>query len=258
MVHDITSYFPAYEDAVKDWAESLPQDVVSEKINDVINSIASWFSNSFSASKVIAFISKLGGSIINMVLGIIVSIYLLKDKNFFLSLCRKILHLLLPQKTNAIVHETLHEINKVLSQFIRGALLDALIIAILSSLLLSILGVQFAVFIGCFAGIANIIPYFGPLLGMIPAFIVAMLTEGLTQALMAVALLFILQQFDASIIYPKIVGSTIGMHPLIVLLAIMIAGYYGGILGMVAAVPVAGIVKIFVLKFAYWLDNKKN
>jgi predicted PurR-regulated permease PerM len=258
MVEDMINYFTTYQAAASEWAASLPQDAVGDKINEVISAVANWFTNSFNTSSIIGFLSNIVGGVINLVIGIVISVYLLKDKSFFLSLCRKVLHLLLPQKTNAIVRETLHEINKVFSQFIRGALLDALIIAVLASIILSVAGVQFAVFIGCFAGIANIIPYFGALLGMIPAFIVAVFTEGIMQGLVAVGLLFVLQQFDASYIYPKIVGSTIGLHPLFVLLAITVAGYYGGILGMVIAVPVAGIIKVFVLRLAYWLDDKKS
>ena len=98
------------------------------------------------------------------------SIYLMKDKKFFLGLWRKFLHLLLPQKANAVFTETLHDINVVLSRFIRGALLDSLFVAILSSIGLSIMGLEAAVFIGVFAGLANVIPYFGPVLGMIPGF----------------------------------------------------------------------------------------
>jgi len=156
------------------------------------------------------------------------------------------------------VSETLHEINGVFSLFIRGALLDSLIVAILSSIGLSVLGLQFAVFIGCFAGICNIIPYFGPILGMIPAFIVGTFTEGLTQGIIAVGILLLIQQLDANLIYPRIVGASTGLHPLFVLLAVTIAGYYSGILGMIIAVPIACIVQIFILKWVYWLESRNG
>ncbi|MFQ7472579.1 MAG: AI-2E family transporter, partial [Anaerovoracaceae bacterium] len=140
--------------------------------------------------------------------------------------------------------------NGVLSKFIRGALLDALFVAILSSVGLSIMGLEAAVFIGVFAGIANVIPYFGPVLGMIPAFLMGFFTEGFWSGALAVIILLVVQQIDSNIIYPKIVGTSTGLHPLMVLLAVSVFGYFGGILGMLIAVPIAGIIQVFVLKWA--------
>ena len=134
-------------------------------------------------------------------------------------------------------------------------MLDALIVAILSSIALSILGLEAAVFIGVFAGICNIIPYFGPVLGMVPAFLMGFCTEGLLQGVLAVVLLFVVQQIDANIIYPKVVGSSTGLHPLMVLLAVTVFGYFGGILGMLIAVPLAGILQVFIVK---WAENKER
>ena len=179
----------------------------------------------------------------------------MKDKQFFISLWRKFLHLTMPQKGNAIISETLSEINGVLSKFIRGALLDAVIVAILSSIGLSILGLEAAVFIGVFAGICNIIPYFGPVLGMVPAFLMGFCTEGFAHGLIAVIILFAVQQIDSNIIYPKIVGSSTGLHPLMVLLAVTVFGYFGGIIGMLLAVPIAGVIQVFVVK---WAENKER
>ena len=259
LADDVIDYFTTYERVIRNWAATaLPQDRLNEKINTIFNSFTNWFTNNFSTASIINFITSLGGSIFNLVIGMIISIYLLKDKQFFLGLWRKLLHLTLPQKPNAIVSETLHEINGVFSLFIRGALLDSLIVAILSSIGLSVLGLQFAVFIGCFAGICNIIPYFGPILGMIPAFIVGTFTEGLTQGIIAVGILLLIQQLDANLIYPRIVGASTGLHPLFVLLAVTIAGYYSGILGMIIAVPIACIVQIFILKWVYWLESRNG
>lgn len=183
-----------------------------------------------------------------MVLGLVVSVYLLKDKDFFLRLWRKALHLMLPMKANAVVTETLSDINGVVSQFVRGQLLDALIIAVLSSVGLSLIGLDFAVFIGCFCGLCNIIPYFGPIISTVPAALVGLLTGGVTQGLLAILVLIVIQQIDANVIYPRVVGGSIGLHPLFVLISVTVGGYYGGILGMILAVPTAAIIKVFIMK----------
>jgi len=248
MVDSIIEYFSKYESVFKSWAAAIPNSGIEDRLQDIANDVISWISQNFSTAGILHFITNLGGNLLNMVLGVVVSIYLLKDKDFFLRLWRKLLHLTLPMKANAAVTETLSDINRVVSQFLRGQLLDALIIAVLSSIGLSLIGLDFAVFIGCFAGLCNIIPYFGPIISIVPAALVGLLTGGASQALFAILVLVIIQQIDANIIYPRVVGSSIGLHPLFVLISVTVGGYYWGIGGMILAVPTAAIIKVLIMK----------
>lgn len=248
MVDSIIEYFSKYESVFRSWADAIPNSGIEERLQTLANDLLSWISDNFSTAAIINFITSVGGSLLNLVLGIVVSIYLLKDKDFFLRLWRKTLHLTLPMRANAAVSETLSDINRVVSQFLRGQLLDALIIAVLSSIGLSLVGLDFAVFIGCFAGLCNIIPYFGPVISIVPAALVGLLTGGPSQALFAILVLIVIQQIDANIIYPRVVGSSIGLHPLFVLISVTVGGYYGGIIGMILAVPTAAIIKVFIMK----------
>ena len=246
-----------YEVTFRSWISSnIPEGMLSDKLMEAASVIMTWIADNISVSSMIGTFTNIGGSVLDVIIGIIIAIYLMKDKHFFLSLWRKFLHLTMPQKGNAVITETLSEINGVLSKFIRGALLDALIIAILSSVALSVMGLEAAVFIGVFAGIANVIPYFGPVIGMVPAFLMGLFTEGLWEGVLAIIVLFVIQQIDANLIYPRIVGSSTGLHPLMVLLAISVFGYFGGILGMLLAVPVTGIIQVFVVKWAVSKENK--
>jgi len=248
MVQSIADYFSQYESVFRRWAAAIPNSGIEERLQDFANELINWIADNFSTTAIIGFVSNIGGSLLSVVLGIVVSVYLLKDKDFFLRLWRKTLHLTLSMKTHAVVTETLNDINKVVSQFVRGQLLDALIIAVLSSIGLSFIGLDFAVFIGCFAGLCNIIPYFGPIISTVPAALVGLLTGGVTQGLLAILVLVIIQQIDANIIYPRVVGGSIGLHPLFVLISVTVGGYYWGILGMILAVPAAAIIKVFIMK----------
>ena len=244
-----------YETAFRSWIDgNVPAGMLSENLTDITNSVMTWISDNISASSVISFFTGISGSIVDIVVGIIISIYLMKDKQFFLGLWRKFLNLTLSERHVAVVSDTLGAIDGVFSKFIRGALLDALIIALLSSIGLSIMGLQGAVFIGIFAGIANVIPYFGPVIGMIPAFLMGLCTDGFWSGALAVIILLVIQQIDCNLIYPKIVGTSTGLHPLMVLLAVSVFGYFGGILGMLLAVPIAGVIQVFVKK---WAARKK-
>lgn len=257
LLQDFMTAAVSYENTLRSWIiTNVPDGMLTEQLQDAASMLIGWIGDNISIGSVITTFTDVGGSVVNVLIGIIVAIYLMKDKKFFLGLWRKFLHLTLPQKGNAIITETLSEINDVLSKFIRGALLDALIIAILSSIGLTIMGLQASVLIGIFAGICNVIPYFGPILGMIPAFFMGLFTEGLWEGILAVIILFAIQQIDSNFIYPKIVGSSTGLHPLMVLLAISVFGYYGGILGMLLAVPIAGIIQVFVVKWATGKEKK--
>ena len=248
MLDNIIEYFVQYEDSFRDLTASIPSSGIEDKLQEAAADIASWISKHFSANSVIHFIGNIGGGILNIVLGAVVSIYLIKDKDFFKGLWTKATTTLLPDKARFSLQRLLRDINQILSQFLRGQMIDALIIAILSSVGLTAIGLDFAVFIGCFAGLANVIPYFGPFLGMIPAVIVALLSGSFSQAILAVVVLFVIQQVDSNIIYPRVVGSSTGLHPVFILVAVTFGGYFWGIVGMLLAVPIAACIKLFLTR----------
>lgn len=238
IIDQICSYFNAYVDA---------------DLFDIKSFTNSWLNRFFSFNNIFDILTSASGVIINIFLGIVCSIYLLKDKSFFLMLWQKVLSLFLSQKTHGIVNEVLHEINLVLSTFIKGAVIDSVLVALLSSIVLTILKIKFAVVIGIIGGILNIIPYFGPFLAMIPAFLVAITTQSFSKAIITVIALFLIQQLDSNYIYPKVVGSSTGLHPLYILISVSIMGYFAGVIGMLLAVPIASIIQVIIKKWISYL-----
>lgn len=197
-----------------------------------------------------AVIRNMAGKSPFFLISVVISVYLLKDKDVFMLLVQKAMHLLLPQKAHGILREIFFEIDKVISAFLRGVFVDSVIVAFLSSVALSLAGLDFAVFLGCFAGIVDIIPYFGPVIGMIPAAVMGFSEGGISRALLSIFLLGAIQQIEGNFIYPKIIGKSTGLHPLFVLVAVSAAGHFGGLMWMVLAVPVAGVLKVLVTKWA--------
>ena len=218
---------------------------------------------SLSGTGIRELLKNISSSSVTILISLVASVYLLKDKRFFLSLITKAGHLFLPQKIHGIIRELAFDINDVISSFVKGVFIDSILIAVLDSLWLTLLGVDYAVFIGCFAGLTNVSPYVGPVLGFIPTFISAFsgglgafssgtaASGGFTAALVAIAGLLMIQQIESNFIYPKIVGKSVGLHPLFVLLSVTVAGYFGGLIWMILAVPVAGIVKVLIVSWAY-------
>ncbi len=235
---------------------SLPKGNILDTVEKVYNyfyeaNILDQIEEKFTLQYVLNIIGNFAGSLVNIFIGIVSSIYLLNDKEFFLRIWQSFLSLILKQKHHGLINEILNEINLVLTTFLKGAFIDSLIVALLSSIVLSILEVKFAVIIGMLGGILNIIPYFGPFFGMIPAVLMALTSDGIIKALLTAGGLLLVQQLDSNYIYPKIVGSSIGLHPLFVLISLSVLGYFSGIIGMLLAVPIAGIIQVFIKKWAY-------
>lgn len=242
--------FVNYEADVTSWLSRLNNLPFSDSIDSVLDSLGSWFGSNFKPSAIATNLITTAGTIVNFVIGLIISIYLLIEKEYFKKMWDTLLALLFSDNVSNGINGILNDINGVISRFLRGMLLDALIVAILSSVSLKISGLEFAVFIGIFAGVANIIPYFGPILGMIPAFFIGWITDNVWQGLIAVIILLAIQQIDGNFIYPKIVGSQTGLRPVIVLITVSVMGGVFGIIGMILAVPTAGILQLFFHKWA--------
>ena len=249
----VSAYFEDAVSAISDFtAEHLyPLTGGRADAESVIRDLSSSLYERFSISSLLDTVSAVTGGLVNFFIGATAAIYLLKDKEHFISLWEKLLVLTLKQKHHGIVSETMSQINSVVTTFIKGALVDSIIVAFLSSLLLTLLHVKFSVIIGIIGGILNIIPYFGPFFGMVPAIFVAFFDSGPAQGLLVIIGLFLIQQLDSNLIYPKIVGATTGLHPFFVLIAVSISGYFFGILGMLLAVPAAGIIQVFLSNWAY-------
>lgn len=251
----VAAYFEDAVSAVSDFATRHLSPIIEGRkdAEAVIRTLSSDLMSRFSISSLIKTLSAVTGGLVSFFIGTAASVYLLKDKEHFINMWEKLMVLTLKQKSHGIISETMSQINSVVATFIKGALVDSLIVAFLSSLVLTMLHVKFAVIIGIIGGILNIIPYFGPFFGMVPAFLVAFFENGPAHGLIVVLGLFLVQQLDSNYIYPKIVGSTTGLHPLFVLMAVSISGYFFGIAGMLLAVPAAGIIQVIVCNWAYSL-----
>lgn len=210
-------------------------------------------------SQIINFISKLGGYVVNIVIGIVITFYLLMDKKFLLNGWNRFLDAMFPSRTTKSIGSVWREADWILSGYIRGQLLDVLIMSILISITLLIIGVDFAIVIGIISGFSNLIPMVGSIVATVMAVLVALVGDNPMKAVYALIILIILQQIDGNIIVPKVVGENVNLNPLMVLLAIFIFGSLFGIIGMIVAVPITALFKHFYIQFIEdRLEKKKK
>jgi predicted PurR-regulated permease PerM len=251
MIDSIMKYSQRYNDIFQSAVEKLETSGLSADIKEQFKSLIERL-NGFVGTAINAgfdSVKQLGSNLLNILLGVIIGFYILKDLEYFKKFTNDCLDAVFNKKRNEKTKLFFNDVDNVVSKFIRGQMLDGLIVGILSSFGLWIIGLDFPVLIGMTAGVFNIIPYFGPLIGTVPAVIVGLLSGSPIKALFAVLVLLLVQQLDGAIIAPKVVGESVGLHPVFVILSIIIGGAYFGLLGMLLAVPTAGIIKLLVMRW---------
>jgi predicted PurR-regulated permease PerM len=168
--------------------------------------------------------------------------YFLKD----MPKIRGFLSMMAPESKRLKFAEKAREIDDLLSAFIRGQLTVCAILAVLYSVGLYFIDIDLAILIGVMAGVAFIIPYFGTILGIVLSMTMALLKfHDLLHPLLCLGWFGLVQAVEGAIITPKIVGNRVGLHPVIIILALFIGGQLSGILGMLLAVPLTAVLKVF-------------
>ena len=177
----------------------------------------------------------------NIILGLIISIYVLIDKERFFALGKKIVYSLF-SKTGAMeILKLFYRSNNIFNRFIGGKILDAFIIGIITFIVLTIFKMPYAVLISFTVGITKVIPIFGPFLGAIPSFIIIFFVSPI-KALWFLLIILIIQQTDANLIEPKILGDSLGISAFWILFSILVMGKAFGIVGMIIGVPLFTII----------------
>lgn len=204
----------------------------------------------FSLSNVVGVISKVA-----MIVGLvpILLFYMLKDGKNMLPFLKKTI--LKRDKLNII--SLLDDMNKTISKYISGAAIDCLFIFVTVFISYLILGIPYAFLFAGFSAITNLIPYLGPYIGLIPV----VLSVGFAhpvKALVAVGVVLVLQQIDGNIIYPRVVGSAVEVHPVTIMVLMLVTGNLYGLIGMLIAVPFYSLAKE-VVKFSWklWENHKR-
>jgi predicted PurR-regulated permease PerM len=153
-----------------------------------------------------------------------------------------------PKKHTEKILDLLRKIQDKVGGWVRGELILILIIGALSYIGLIILGVNYALLLAIIAGLTELIPYMGPWLGAIPAIIIA-LTQSPGKAIMVGVLYLIIQQLENALIVPKVMNKSVGMHPIVVIIVIIIGMNWFGIIGALMGVPVAAVIQIIASEY---------
>lgn len=259
----------SYYNTVVNWAQEIMADNpnfalwAGELINEYYQDALAWVSGQLLPKMEVALQAVTGGVVgavvflKNLLIGFIVSIYLLATKETFSATGRKLCYAFFTEKRAGLIIRGAKETDRIFSGFVRGKLLDSLIIGLLCFIFSSIFRFPYAPLVSLIVGVTNVIPYFGPFLGAIPSAFLILLDSPI-QCFYFCIFILALQQFDGNILGPKILGESIGLSSFWVIVAILLGGGLFGVMGMFLGVPLFACIYTAIRTYAAHCLEKKG
>lgn len=250
---------PAYVKTGVEWVEkmleSYPEieEYAVSIVGNIGTALSTWFNESVlpgidsMVQNVTSGVYYFLKGIYNMVIGLIVSIYILHNKEGFTANCKKILYSAFSLEHAKKIHNGVSFSDKVFMGFITGKLLDSAIIGLMCYIFCAVADMPYALLVSVIVGVTNIIPFFGPFIGAVPSALLILLVSPM-KCLIFIIFIILLQQFDGNILGPKILGNTTGVSGFWVMFSIILGAGLFGFWGMLLGVPV------WVIIFT-WMNN---
>jgi predicted PurR-regulated permease PerM len=262
----ITSEIPKYMEVVQGWInEAIKNENIYEIAKDtgfldyvsvISTKLGSILISALEGS--VSSIVAITANLVKIILGFLISIYVLLDKERFAEESKTITYILLKEERAQKLILWVRTYNKMIGIYVGTKALDSLIIGLIALVGLIIMKAPYAILIAIVVGFTNMIPYFGPLIGVITGVIVGIFVSP-SMAFMIGLFLLALQQFDAWFLEPKLVGKTIGVRPFLIIVGVMIGGGFFGAIGMILSSPTVATLKIlYEQKVAIFKAKNKN
>ena len=184
-----------------------------------------------------------------MLFSILFAAYFLLDGPNLKNYWKGIIRIFWSQRANDSISYICKDIDDVFSGYFRGEMTDALVMAVIISIAFAVIKMPYGVMIGVVVGIANLIPYMGPVVGYGLTVIAGLVTGQIETMIAALIIIAVIQVLDGAVINPKLLSNSVEIHPMLVIVALLAGNKVGGFIGMIAAVPVAALVKVWFERF---------
>lgn len=241
-------------------SENSAAEAVLQMISSAETSLTAWIKeNLFSTvSSVASGVMSVGSAMVNLIVAVIVTIYLLMDRERYMAQCRKLfLSVSTNPRVNRAVWDIVRQSDRIFIGFISGKLLDSLIVGIICFVCMLLFHIPYALLISVIVGVANIVPIFGPVIGTVSGAFLLLLVSP-EKCFIFLALVVILQQADGNIIGPRILGNSTGLSALYVTAATLIFGKMMGFIGMIVGVPLFAVLYYIVKRIAEYSLRKQG
>ena len=193
----------------------------------------------------------------NTFIGLVFSVYLLASKEKFAGIFKKMIYSCMKRKHANTFIRIARQCNVKFTTSFTGKIVDSIIVGMICFLAMTIIRLPYAVLISVIIGVTNVIPFFGPIIGAVPSAILIVCVSPL-QCLYFLIMIVVLQQLDANVLTPKIVGDSIGISPIWVLFACVFFGSLWGVLGMLLAVPLMACIYMIVKEIVEYRLYRKG
>lgn len=187
----------------------------------------------------------------------ILSIYMLASKEKLLHQCKKLIYAFIPLKYANKILQVIHISDKMFSAFITGQFIEAIIIGIMCFVGMTVFSMPYAILISIIISVTALIPILGAFIGIVPAIFI-LLTVSPTTAFYFIILIIVIQQIEGNVIYPKVVGSSLGFNGIWIIISMLIGADLFGILGMIIGIPLFGIFYTILSKIINSRLKDKN
>ncbi len=251
LYYNVPGYIDEILSAFESWqAKNGIQlfEINEENITKAFNSLLQKFDIT-ELAKYAKGVVNITSGVINAFIGIIISVYMLIDKEKIKASVKRIMKIFLKAEKSHNIIYALRRANEVFAKYLSCLLVDALIMAVLATAILSLLEVRYAIILGAMIGLFNLIPYFGAIFAATLSIVITLVTGGFFKALWAAVALIVLQQIDGNFIGPKIMGQMLDASPLWIIFAVTLGGGLFGIGGMIVSVPILVTIKMAVTEF---------
>lgn len=265
-IEDLLSSLPTFieenENKIIDWIDHLYtndvyniEKVVRENINNLFDKGSQVFKKGL--SNLLVSIIAITSKTLNILLSLVVSFYILIDKDKLLKGVERLLRALFDDKKVNNFKKFCKEADNTFLKFVIGKSIDSFIIGLIALVVLYLMKSPYALLIGITVMVLNMIPYFGPFIGAIIGFVFVAFYS-ITKALWVLLFLILLQQFDGLYLGPKILGDKMGVSPLWIIFSIVLGGSLFGVIGMFLGVPAISIILVVVKRFVDKRLEEKN
>lgn len=245
---NIPKYLTDIMQKISEWQKRFDINIIHFDKESAISAIQGFIKN-LNLSEIGKYaqgVLSLTSGVITTFISIIISIYMLTDKQLISAGIKRLLNLFLAREKAEKFTEYAAKTNDIFSKYIFSIVMDCLIIGILSTVILSILKVKYAMILGLIMGVLSLIPYFGAIIAVVLCIVITLLTGGLLQAIWVAIALILLQQIDGNFIGPKIMGNMLEARPLLIIFAVTLGGGLFGIWGMLLSVPIVMVIKMLL------------
>lgn len=221
-------------------------------IQSKINELYEFVQQYLTVERILSYLSSISqvtSSVVDGVMAIIVSVYMLLGRESLVSACKSVLGLVFKPRTMQSMSLYGHKTARIFYDYIYSQLLDALVVGVLATIGFLLARMPNAPVFGMLLGIMNMVPYFGALIGGVISVLIMLLSGNLYGALFIAIYIIVMQQIDANIIQPRIIGDNVGIRPIYVLLGITVFGGLFGFWGIFLGAPCMAVVQMLVTDY---------